>query len=350
MQLSFNVWRERLLNRLSSLLSILRRGTQVKGIRLPLWQAATGLQDKRFLTRPLTLMVVPPRGTQVKNIKLPLWLAATSGLIISVLLLLTLFACFRAVQIQGEMAELNRLRQVNAEQGSQLQSLQREAEQDRTTMKEINSLEQSVRVMVGLNGHTQASRAEPSGGNALQRAMLLGTSFESTSSSTSEVTADLSQTSQEADSTRQSLELLQQELGAHFQAINAMPDHWPVNGPITSPFGVRLNPFTGEGTEFHTGLDIGVPYGTPVEAAGAGVVVFIGYLSGYGTTITIDHGNGYQTSYCHLSATLTTVGNRVNKGAVIGRVGDDGRSTGPHLHFGVMLHGVWVNPRPLLLT
>jgi murein DD-endopeptidase MepM/ murein hydrolase activator NlpD len=77
-------------------------------------------------------------------------------------------------------------------------------------------------------------------------------------------------------------------------------------------------------------------------------VIFVGYKSGYGMTITIDHGNGYQTSYCHLSATLTTVGKRVNKGDLIGRVGENGRSTGPHLHFGVTLNGVLVNPRPLL--
>jgi murein DD-endopeptidase MepM/ murein hydrolase activator NlpD len=293
------------------------------------------------------MLLVPPRGTRVKAFKLPLWLAAASGLAISALLLVTVITCIRAVQLQGEMVDLTRLRQVNAEQGTQLRSLQQEADQDRATLQEINSLEQRVQASVGLGSRGQASRSEPAGGGALQRALLSGTLFNPVPS-VSAVTVDLHTVTQDAATTEQTLELLQQQMDARIQASNAMPDHWPVSGPISSPFGVRLNPFTGEGSEFHTGIDIAVPYGTPVEAAGAGAVIFVGYKSGYGMVVTIDHGNGYQSSYCHLSAVLTAVGKRVNKGDVIGRVGTNGRSTGPHLHFGMTLNGVLVNPQPLL--
>ena len=344
---SFIWWWKRFLVRLSAMATEPGRGAQVKGVKLPLWLAEISLRGKRFLTRPLTLLLVPPRGTQVKGVKLPLWLAATGGLIVSAMLLVSVFACIRAVQLQSEMAELNRLRRVNTEQGLVLQSLQQEAQEDRATLQEIKSLEQKVRAMAGLGSSGQASRAEPAGGTATQREMLLGGIFRAAPSA-SAVAADLQGITQDTASTRQDLELLQQSMDAHFRAIEAIPDHWPVSGPITSPFGIRLNPFTGEGTEFHTGIDIAAPYGTPVEAAGAGVVVFVGYKSGYGTVVTIDHGNGYQTSYCHLSSVLTAVGKRAHKGDVIGRVGANGRSTGPHLHFGVTLNGVLINPRPLL--
>jgi len=344
---SFVWWWKHFFVRLVDLCSLSKRGAQVKGARPLLWLKEIGLRGRRFFTRPLTLLLIPPRGTQVKGIKLSLWLVATSALLVSALLLTSLFACIRAVQLQGEMAELARLRRVNAEQGVMLQSLQQEAQQDSASLQEIKSLEQKMRAMFGLAGSGQASRAEPAGGTSTQRAILLGAIFKPALSD-SAVAADLQGIAQDTDSTRQDLETLQGNLAAHFLVINAMPDHWPVIGPITSPFGIRLNPFTGEGTEFHTGIDIAVPYGTPVEAAGAGVVVFVGYNGDYGTMITIDHGNGYQTSYCHLSRVLTAVGKRVTKGEVIGRVGTTGRSTGPHLHFGVTLNGVLINPRPLL--
>ncbi|MGD0152780.1 MAG: M23 family metallopeptidase [Thermacetogeniaceae bacterium] len=305
------------------------------------------LRGKRFLTRPLTLLLIPPRGTQIKSVKLPLWLAATSGLIASALVLVTIFACVRTVQMRAEIVDLGRLRQINASQQAQLQFLEQQAQQERSAYQEIQSLEQKVRSMVGLSNHSQASRSESAGGTAQQRAMLLGGIFK-TSPSATVVAADLSETAQDAVSAKQTLQLLQNDLNAHFQALAAMPDHWPVTGPITSPFGYRSNPFGGYSSEFHTGIDIAAPYGTPVQVAGAGVVVFVGYKSGYGTVITIDHGNGYQSSYCHLSAVRTATGKRVNKGDVIGAVGTNGRSTGPHLHFGMTLHGVLVNPRPLL--
>jgi murein DD-endopeptidase MepM/ murein hydrolase activator NlpD len=344
---SFVWWWKHFLVRPVALFPLSRPGAQGNGVKPPLWLKEIGLRGRRFFTRPFTLLLIPPRGTQVKDIKLPLWLAATSGLIVSVLLLTSLLFCIRAVQLQGEMAELTRLRRVNAEQGLLLQSLQQEAQQDRASLQEIKGLEQKMRAMFGLGSSGQASRAEPSGGTSTQRAMLLGAIFRP-ALSVSAVAVDLQGIAQDTASTGQDLETLQQNLDAHFRAINALPDHWPVNGPITSPFGIRLNPFTGEGTEFHTGIDIGAPYGAPVEAAGAGVVIFVGYKPAYGTVITIDHGNGYQTSYCHLSGVCTTTGTRVQKGEVIGRVGNEGRSTGHHLHFGVTLNGALINPRLLL--
>jgi murein DD-endopeptidase MepM/ murein hydrolase activator NlpD len=322
---------------------------QIKGANRPYWLAEAGLGVRRFLARPLTLLLVPPRGMQVKGVKIPLWLVATGGLIVSVLLLFSVFTCIRAAELQGEMLELNQLRRVNAEQGTTLQSLQQEAQQDRATMQDINNLEQRVRAMAGMGGNGQASRAEPAGGTAVQRAMLLGAFFRPALSA-SAVAANLGEVTQDAASTRQDLELLQGDLNARLQAAQAMPDHWPLYGPITSPFGVRSNPFSGEGAEFHTGIDIAAPYGTSVEAAGAGVVVFVGYKADYGKTIIIDHGNGYQSWYCHLSSVLTAVGKRALKGEVIGRVGMTGRTTGPHLHLTVTMNGALINPQPLLKT
>lgn len=122
---------------------------------------------------------------------------------------------------------------------------------------------------------------------------------------------------------------------------------WPAVGPITSPFGWRINPIT-HSRELHPGIDIGVPYGTPIQAAGNGTVVFAGYASGYGNYTLIDHGGSLATGYGHQSEIDVTVGETVTAGQVIGKVGCTGLCTGPHLHFEVRVNGTPVNPLPYL--
>jgi murein DD-endopeptidase MepM/ murein hydrolase activator NlpD len=121
------------------------------------------------------------------------------------------------------------------------------------------------------------------------------------------------------------------------------PSLWPVEGRITSPFGARIDPFGGEGA-FHKGVDIAVPYGTPILAPADGVVGFADFESGYGRLIAIEHGQGVTTRYGHLSAFAVTEGQHVQRGEVIGYVGLSGRSTGPHVHYEVWVRGTPVNP------
>lgn len=126
------------------------------------------------------------------------------------------------------------------------------------------------------------------------------------------------------------------------------PELWPVIGPITSSFGEREDPLrVGEG-EFHTGVDIGVSFGTPVHATADGTVEYAGNESGYGREVILNHGNGIQTLYAHLSGYAVTSGQQVNMGQVIGYVGLSGRTTGPNLHYEVRIHNTPVNPHKYL--
>jgi murein DD-endopeptidase MepM/ murein hydrolase activator NlpD len=119
------------------------------------------------------------------------------------------------------------------------------------------------------------------------------------------------------------------------------PDIWPVVGVITSDYGWRV---MGGRREFHTGVDISAPYGTPVSAAADGRVVYAGWLRGYGYTVIIYHGYGFATLYAHLSSLSVSYGDRVVKAQIIGKVGNTGRSFGPHLHYEVIRYGMRQNP------
>jgi murein DD-endopeptidase MepM/ murein hydrolase activator NlpD len=118
---------------------------------------------------------------------------------------------------------------------------------------------------------------------------------------------------------------------------------WPVSGPITSPFGMRSDPF-GHGFRMHTGIDIGAPMGATITAAAGGRVIYAAWYGGYGNAIIIDHGGQTSTLYGHCSQLFVSNGQDVQRGQAIGAVGSTGESTGPHLHFEVRVNGTPVDP------
>lgn len=125
--------------------------------------------------------------------------------------------------------------------------------------------------------------------------------------------------------------------------VLSTPSIWPVKGWLSSKFGYRISPFTGRRV-FHEGIDVAARYGVPVIATGKGIVIYAGYKLGYGNLVTIDHGFGYVTRYGHNSKVLVKVGDRVEKGHNIAKVGNTGKSTGPHVHYEVLVNGIPVNP------
>lgn len=136
-------------------------------------------------------------------------------------------------------------------------------------------------------------------------------------------------------------------LNHNWKALLNAPTLWPVMGRITSSFGERLDPFNGEGA-FHSGIDIATSFGANVRAPADGVVLKASFGNGYGREIIIDHGGGIETLYGHLSGFAVTVGERVQRGQIIGYVGSSGHSTGPHLHYEVRVRDTPVNPHKYL--
>lgn len=137
-----------------------------------------------------------------------------------------------------------------------------------------------------------------------------------------------------------------QQLVELFSGVRHVPLTTPVHGAgyeITSGFGARIDPFTHR-FSFHPGLDFAGPWGSTVMSTAPGVVDFAGPRGGYGNMVEIDHGFGIKTRYGHLSSILVTVGTKVGKGSAVGRLGSTGRSTGPHVHYEVVLETVQRDP------
>lgn len=129
--------------------------------------------------------------------------------------------------------------------------------------------------------------------------------------------------------------------------LNGRPSIWPVSGRLLSHFGARIDPFSGEGA-FHTGVDISAPTGTPVKAAADGIVVHAGWNRGYGKIVVLEHPNGIQTYYAHLSRFEVIPGQEVRQGETIARSGATGRVTTAHLHYEVRIKGSPFNPYPYM--
>ena len=133
-----------------------------------------------------------------------------------------------------------------------------------------------------------------------------------------------------------------------FRPVASIPNLWPVDGRLTEGFGIRQDPFSGEGQEFHKGVDISAPTGTPIHVTADGIVRFAGMESGYGRLVVVDHGGGIETWYAHMSKYYVHTGQEVRRGELLGAVGTSGRVTASHLHYEVHVNGQARNPYPYL--
>jgi len=159
-----------------------------------------------------------------------------------------------------------------------------------------------------------------------------------------DLTAQLSQLEQRVDLRDAQLSALENVMVGRKIIDAVRPEGKPVGeGAISSYFGERSDPFTGE-EGFHKGLDFAGTAGEPVVAVAAGVVTWVGERSGYGTLVEINHGNGYVTRYAHNESALVAVGQTVTRGEQIALMGSTGHSTGPHVHFEVLHNGTQIDP------
>lgn len=228
---------------------------------------------------------------------------------------------------------------------TQLTSLSEEADQFRTRMEEVKLLESQVKEMIGLEktaAPAEITDGDPSdGGIGGEELPISQSEMESFLSS---VLEGYGMMDQQITNLKTSLEETRLAVIENQEELRVTPSIWPTESRrITSLFGVRSDPFTGR-ARMHGGIDFGGTIGDPVYATADGTVVTSGKSAAEGLSIHIDHENGMSTKYMHLSKLIATHGTLVKKGEIIGLLGSTGRSTGPHLHYEVLINGVRQDP------
>lgn len=257
---------------------------------------------------------------------------------------------FHSYQLAQAKSQLQALQALTATQQNQLQSINKQATQLQTQLQSVQQQNKQIQTLIGVK--TDKTSAKPHlGRSKMVRVDPRNFSGEAAGVATRlrELASASRDTSAEAASlkrlTLRILNLRHLEAIQRDQIIAAIPSIDPVDGAaVVGCFCYRTSPDVG----FHEGVDLGANYGETVRAAAAGVVASADYDGGFGNKVDIDHGNGYHTWYAHLSKFIAAPGEHVVKGQPIGLVGSTGFSTGPHLHYQVMLNGAPTDPTPYL--
>lgn len=160
-------------------------------------------------------------------------------------------------------------------------------------------------------------------------------------------TVDIRQIQQQIALSMQTIGAIQDYLHSQKDIYMATPKGLPVPGSISSAYGNRVNPISGRG-EFHRGIDISIPQGTPVLATADGIVSFSGWNGGGGNVVVVEHGHGYSTYYAHNQRNAVQVGQRVKRGELIGYAGATGNATGSHVHYEIWKDDRAVNPKKFI--
>ncbi|TLY45590.1 MAG: M23 family metallopeptidase [Nitrospirae bacterium] len=265
-----------------------------------------------------------------------------------VAVVLEAFFLVQYVTRSGEIWELETLRSEaiqHRQQATTLSSAMEDLRKQLSTMREVNV---RLRVMLGLD--PPKVPPSPLGLGGKEETRLVSPSvggMGGEGGSLSDVVAQLQQKlawlKEEAVLQERYLHELTGIVGERRAQWASTPSIWPVRGWVSSGFGRRVSPFTGEDM-MHGGLDISAPMSTPVKAPAAGTVIAVGPEKSLGNVVVVSHGYGFKTLYAHLSKLRVRNGQTVKRGDVIGEVGNTGLSTGPHLHYEIELNGAAVDP------
>lgn len=272
------------------------------------------MQD--ITAKPLNLMI------SKKSIKI-------YTIIASLLVLLFVSTGYLYVSSLNQLRSVDKLKKDNMAKAESIDVLNQEMQEINKQQEEISRKQEEIKKLMGLK-ESEEKGPGTDGGQGGQDVAIEG----------SEDSLMLAQ------QLKFKLSLREKELDDMLAKVRhdqkyflAVPNQWPIKGRITSPFGMRKSPFGGSRSSFHDGIDIANKVGTEVVAAADGEVIYSGWKAVYGKTILIDHGYGFVSKYGHNSALLVTKGDKVKKGQPIARVGNTGRSTGPHLHFTILKNG-----------
>jgi len=291
---------------------------------------------KRFYT----ILILPDATSTARKLHITKAVVTIASCLMAVFVFASAFFLYQYVNLNVRLLELKHLRQESSDRNS----LAVRVNQLEGELGRLRELDHKLRVVAGLDSSGEQGSALAQGGaGVLSRTALLDAVKRGTGRLADWVTRDLEALGREITSRERSFRELKNLLEEKRSVLASTPTVWPVRGLITAGYGYRVSPFTGQ-REMHEGLDIAVPYGTPIVATADGVVSFAGALAAFGNVVFINHGHGFTTFYAHTSSIRVKEGKPVKRGDTIAQVGTSGRTTGPHVHYEVQVNGTTVNP------
>ncbi len=303
----------------------------------------------------ITFIVIGTAGTSTKQASVSKAFLAFLCLMLTAGLGAIGYGVYHYDKLQNELADKHLLKESIASQKSeiitqrkQIQMFAGEMNSLKSKLMALNKFESQIRIVANLDDAQDQSGLFGVGGSIpedLDVNIRLGKKHDSL---IREMHDELKQIDAAMVTQEDGFESLLKQIDDQKNLLASTPAITPARGTITSKFGYRKSPFTSK-SEFHKGLDIGAPKGTPVVATADGTVSFAGNKGFLGKMVVIDHGHGMVTRYAHLNSYCVKDGAAVKRGDSIAKIGNSGRSTGPHLHYEVRLNGTPVNPSKYML-
>lgn len=244
--------------------------------------------------------------------------------------------------INREAKEVGKLRTETKTQKLQIHKFVKQVKKFEKKMADLEKFDRKLRIITALDQAEKATSKKWGIGGPSEEILNDG-KFSLNTTAFERLEIDLKQLKAQADLQEISFFQLDQFFKDRQSLLSSTPSIWPAKGWVTSGFGYRKSPYTGV-REMHEGLDIAARIHSKVVAPADGIVIRSGRNAFLGVMIEIDHGYGVVSRYGHNSKNLVNVGDRVKRGQIIAYVGNTGRSTGPHLHYEVLLNGIPVNP------
>ncbi len=306
---------------------------------------------KRSSKDYFSIVIIPPNHKRSLTINIPIKFIKFSAVGICLLLLFFSISFFLSVKTSYRLTNYKNLQVTNEKNKKQLTKYNAEVDEIKKELTNLMKRENEIRALLGQNAETKKKSKEIT---------LIDKKYQKLSTYLAK-DKDLVDDNKLHHVIQNKTGLLREELTKREKSIfslfssakkfkerfESLPSIWPVHGSINSGFGWRGHPY-GRRSEFHQGIDIGGRVGTPIKSTAKGRVVSAGWSGGYGLLVTIDHGHGYKTLYGHLSRIQVKQGQIVDKGSIIGNLGNSGFTTGPHLHYEVHQWGVAVYPNRYL--
>jgi murein DD-endopeptidase MepM/ murein hydrolase activator NlpD len=300
-----------------------------------------GRRFDSYLKKKMTFMIIPHDGGRSLQVKIALYMVHLFLLVLAGGLAWSAVVVARDVNYRTAQIAQERFQ-------SDMKGILEELETNRLLLSRMSDMDSQFRKLLKLGDRKKILELNGMGGPTQEDSAKFSQLLqEKNDHLMRKVTENLRVANQQAAKQEASFKEISVYLDKQRSILAATPALWPVKGWITSGYGKRASPLTGEPGR-HMGVDIANAVNTPIRVTADGLVTYAGWQSGYGRVIVVEHGYGYSTRYGHCARVDVRVGDEVKRGDILGYVGSTGRSTGSHVHYEVRRHGMPVDPEKYL--